>query len=49
MSNVIKLVIIFCVLVGIVGGIFVVAANWSGHEELLPPALQDPATTEQVK
>lgn len=48
MSNVMKIVIIFAALLVIIGGIFVVAANWSGHEDLLPPAFQDPQQSEQT-
>lgn len=49
MSNMMRVILIFAALVVIGGGIFVVAANWSGHEELLPPAFQDPQQSEQVK
>lgn len=49
MSNIMRVVLVFAALVVIGGGIFVVAANWSDNEELLPPALQDPQQKEQVK
>jgi hypothetical protein len=49
MSNLVKILVIFGALVVIAAGIFVVVANWTDNEELLPPQLQDPATTEQVK
>lgn len=49
MSNIMRLIIIFGALVVIAAGIFVVVANWTDNEELLPPQLQDPATAEQVK
>lgn len=49
MSNIMRVILIFAALVVIGGGIFVVAANWSGNEDLLPPALQDPVQSEQTK
>lgn len=49
MSNLMKVIIIFIALVLILGGIFVVIANWTGNEDLLPPALQDPVVTEQER
>lgn len=48
MSNVMKLVILFVVLAGILIACGVVFFNWTGNEELLPPALQDPAQTTQT-
>lgn len=40
-----KIVILFVVLAGILIGCGVVFFNWTGNEEVLPPALQDPVGT----
>ena len=47
MKNLMKLVITFVVLVILIAGIGTVVLNWTGHQELLPPALQDPPVAEQ--
>lgn len=49
MSNLMKIIILFVVLAGIVIACGVVFFNWTGNEEVLPPALQDPAQAEQTK
>ena len=49
MKNLMKLVIIFVALAGILIACGVVFFNWTGNEELLPPALQDPVQAEQTK
>lgn len=48
MSNLMKLVIIFVALAGILIACGVVFFNWTGNEEVLPPALQDPVQSEQT-
>lgn len=48
MKNLMKLIIIFVVLVGILIACGVVFFNWTGNEEVLPPALQDPVQSEQT-
>lgn len=49
MSNLVKIVLIFVVLLGILIGCGVVFFNWTGNEEVLPPALQDPVKAEATK
>lgn len=52
MSNVMKIIILFVALAGILIACGVIFFNWTGNEEVLPPALQDPAQatqTEQAK
>lgn len=41
MNNVVKIVLIFVVLLGLIVGGFTVWANWSGNCDLLPEFLQD--------
>jgi hypothetical protein len=48
MSNLMKVIILFVVLAGILIACGVVFFNWTGNEELLPPALQDPVQSEQT-
>ena len=48
MKNLMKLVIIFVALAGILIACGVVFFNWTGNEEVLPPALQDPVQSEQT-
>lgn len=49
MSNLMKIIILFVALAGILIACGVVFFNWTGNEELLPPALQDPVQAEQAK
>ena len=49
MSNLMKLIILFVVLAGIIIACGVVFFNWTGNEEVLPPALQDPVQSEATK
>lgn len=49
MSNLMKIIILFVALLGIVIACGVVFFNWTGNEEVLPPALQDPVQAEQTK
>lgn len=49
MSNVMKVLIIFGALLGIVIACGVIFFNWTGNEEVLPPALQDPVKSEATK
>lgn len=52
MSNFMKVTLIFLALAGILIACGVIFFNWTGNEEVLPPALQDPAQatqTEQAK
>ena len=49
MSNFMKVTLLFLVLAGILIACGVVFFNWSDNEELLPPALQEPAKVEQTK
>lgn len=49
MSNLMKVIILFVVLVGILIACGVVFFNWTDNEEVLPPAFQDPVQSEQVK
>lgn len=46
MSNVFKVTILFVVLAGILIACGVVFFNWTGNEDILPPALQDPVVAE---
>lgn len=48
MSNLMKVIILFVALAGIIIACGVVFFNWTGNEEVLPPALQDPVQTEQA-
>lgn len=48
MSNLMKVLLTFLVIGGILIACGVVFFNWTGNEEVLPPALQDPVQTEQA-
>lgn len=48
MSNLMKVIILFVVLAGILIACGVVFFNWTGNEEVLPPAFQDPVQSEQT-
>ena len=48
MSNLMKVIILFVVLVGILIACGVVFFNWTGNDEVLPPAFQDPQQSEQA-
>lgn len=49
MSNFMKVTLIFAAVAGILVALYVIIANWSGNEEVLPPALQDPVKSEATK
>lgn len=48
MSNFMKVTLLFIVLLGIIIACGVVFFNWTGNEDILPPALQDPAAAQQA-
>lgn len=49
MSNFMKVTLIFLALAGILIACGVVFFNWTGNEDVLPPALQDPVKSEATK